>query len=60
MNKYYVYLHYNKINHKRYYGITSEKTPEIRWRKGYAHNSHFQAAIKKYGWMDGTILNILL
>ena len=50
MNKYYVYLHYNKINHKRYYGITSERTPEIRWRKGYAHNSHFQAAIKKYGW----------
>lgn len=48
--KYYVYLHLNKINHKRYYGITSEKTPEIRWKKGYAHNKHFESAIAKYGW----------
>lgn len=48
--KYYVYLHRNKINNKKYYGITSEKRPEIRWRKGYSHNAHFQNAIKKYGW----------
>lgn len=50
MEKYYVYLHLNKINGKRYYGITSEKNPEIRWRKGYSHNKHFESAIKKYGW----------
>lgn len=50
MGQYYVYLHQNKINNKKYYGITSEKTPEIRWRKGYSHNPHFQAAIQKYGW----------
>lgn len=48
--QYYVYLHLNKINQKKYYGITSEKNPEDRWRKGYSHNPHFSAAIKKYGW----------
>ena len=48
--QYYVYLHLNIINQKRYYGITSEKSPEIRWKKGYSHNPHFQSAIKKYGW----------
>lgn len=47
---YYVYLHENQINHKKYYGITSEKNPEDRWFKGYSHNPHFSAAIKKYGW----------
>ena len=50
MENYYVYLHLNKINGKKYYGITSEKTPEIRWKKGYSHNKHFNAAIQKYGW----------
>lgn len=50
MENYYVYLHLNKINNKRYYGITSEKTPEIRWKKGYSHNKHFESAIQKYGW----------
>lgn len=48
--QYYVYLHLNKINQKKYYGITSEKNPEDRWKKGYSHNPHFSAAIKKYGW----------
>ena len=52
MITYFVYLHLNKENGKRYYGITSEKSPELRWRKGYNHNKHLQAAIKKYGW-DG-------
>lgn len=48
--QYYVYLHQNKINNKKYYGITSEKRPEERWRKGYHHSKHFQSAIEKYGW----------
>lgn len=50
MDTYFVYLHLNKINKKRYYGITAEQTPEIRWKKGYSHNKHFFAAINKYGW----------
>lgn len=50
MENYYVYLHLNKINGKKYYGITSEAKPEIRWKKGYSHNKHFSSAIKKYGW----------
>ena len=50
MEKYYVYLHLNKINGKKYYGITSEDNPEKRWKKGYYHNNHFQNAINKYGW----------
>lgn len=50
MEQYYVYLHQNKINNKRYYGITSEDKPEKRWKKGYYHNQHFQSAIDKYGW----------
>lgn len=46
-----VYKHTNKINGKKYIGITSLK-PEVRWRKGKAYNSntHFSAAIQKYGW----------
>lgn len=50
MENYYVYLHLNKINAKRYYGITSESKPEIRWKKGYGHNKHLESAIAKYGW----------
>ena len=50
MKNYYVYLHLNKTNGKKYYGITSEVRPEIRWQKGYSHNKHFSSAIKKYGW----------
>ena len=54
MNKsYVVYVHINKTNGKRYYGITSMK-PEQRWRngKGYPENEHFTSAIDEYGW-DG-------
>ena len=47
---YCVYLHKNLINGKRYYGITSEKVPELRWKKGYQHNKHLTSAFKKYGW----------
>ena len=48
---YCVYVHRNTVNGKQYCGITSQK-PEYRWRDGdgYAHNTHFQRAIQKYGW----------
>lgn len=50
-NCYTVYMHINKINDKKYVGITSRK-PELRWQNGtaYKRNPHFNAAIKKYGW----------
>lgn len=45
-----VYIHRTPVN-KAYIGITC-KNPEYRWAngKGYANNSHFNKAIKKYGW----------
>lgn len=49
---YFVYMHINKINGKKYIGITCQK-PEYRWgKKGnkYKNNIHFYAAIQKYGW----------
>lgn len=52
MNKsYVVYVHINKVNGKKYYGITCQR-PEIRWRNGdgYSHNKYFTNSIKKYGW----------
>lgn len=52
MEKYYVYLHINKINNKVYVGITKRKYLCQRWRngKGYRHCILFDRAIKKYGW----------
>lgn len=50
---YWVYIHRNKINDKRYVGITGKESPELRWGRagnGYYNNKHFYAAIKKYGW----------
>ena len=64
MNRNYkLYVHINKINGKRYYGITGQKISR-RWRnngngykprknkngKGYKGNKHFWNAINKYGW----------
>ena len=46
-----VYIHINKINDKKYVGITSQE-PQKRWVNGFGYytNKHFSDAIKKYGW----------
>ena len=51
---YFVYVHVNKTNGKRYVGVTSKPKPEHRWQNGsgYKENPHFYSAIQKYGW-DG-------
>ena len=51
MNDFVVYEHKNKLDGKRYIGITCQKVNR-RWRKGksYEHNPHFYNAIQKYGW----------
>lgn len=55
-----VYIHENKINHKKYVGVTC-RDPRIRWANGKGYHkpakqgkadSHFAHAIQKYGW-DG-------
>ena len=48
---YIVYMHITP-NNKKYIGITKEKNPRERWRKGkgYWTNEHFTSAINKYGW----------
>ena len=49
---YVVYVHINKVNGKRYYGITCQR-PEQRWRNGDGYKcGYFTNAINKYGW-DG-------
>ena len=48
---YCVYEHVNKINGKKYIGMT--KDPKSRWRSdGYEYRrcTHFWSAIQKYGW----------
>lgn len=48
-----VYCHINKINGKKYVGITKQK-PETRWHSGNGYNNseYFWRAIKKYGWKN--------
>lgn len=48
---YRVYIHTNKINNRRYVGMTSLK-PQTRWKKGqgYDRQPHFYKDIKAYGW----------
>ena len=52
MRNWTVYLHINKINNKKYVGITCLPL-ELRWGKngnGYKKQVKFYRAIKKYGW----------
>ena len=51
---YKVYVHINKVNGKRYYGITRTEVEE-RWKngKGYKRHEYFTRAIEKYGWNEG-------
>lgn len=59
-NTWCVYLHTNKINDKKYVGITS-RDPLVRWQNGngYVSNKHFFNSIKKYGWNNGFTHEIL-
>ena len=47
----YIYIHTNKINGKKYIGQTCQE-PEIRWKNGsnYKSSTYFYSAIQKYGW----------
>ena len=46
-----LYVHINKINGKKYFGITCLNLKR-RWKKGNAYKkcSYFYNAIQKYGW----------
>ena len=48
-----IYLITNKINGKKYVGITKQN-PETRWHSGNGYNNseYFWRAIKKYGWKN--------
>lgn len=49
-NIYTVYMHVNKINNKKYIGITRQEL-EKRWANGLGYKTQpFYKAIEKYGW----------
>lgn len=50
--KYSIYCHTNKMNGKRYIGLTGYKDQKDRWRngKGYQKNKYLTRSIEKYGW----------
>ena len=50
--QYKVYMHINKVNGKRYIGITRQE-PKRRWQNGCGYDkTFFGNAIKKYGWSN--------
>lgn len=52
MNNFTVYMHINRVNDKRYIGLTRQDVRR-RWRpdgSGYKNNPYFWHAITKYGW----------
>lgn len=52
MNNFTVYMHVNKVNGKKYIGLTRQDVRR-RWRpdgSGYMNNPYFWHAIQKYGW----------
>lgn len=53
MNNYIVYKHTSPSN-KVYIGITRQKNPNNRWRKGRGYNIYFKRAVEKYGWENFT------
>ena len=58
-NEYCVYVHTNKTNHKKYYGITRQ-APERRWQNGHGYDgTYFGNAIAKYGW-DGFSHDVII
>ena len=49
-NTWCVYCHQNKVNGKKYFGITSRK-PICRWgQNGQCYGFYFGRAVEKYGW----------
>ena len=49
---FYVYMHINKVNNKKYIGITGQERIQDRWRSdGSGYKTQvFGRAIEKYGW----------
>lgn len=53
--RYFVYIHTNKINGKKYIGQTCRSKPEYRWNKngsGYYRQPYFYGEILEYGWSN--------
>lgn len=56
---YSVYIHTNKMNGKKYVGITKQR-PERRWQKGKGYDgTYFGNAIAKYSW-DGFTHEVIM